>query len=377
MAKRTGRPRGPTSKRGSPEPIALPGLMDELLETSNAIIIGIDTEGRIELFNSGARRALGYTFEEVAGRSWFDLLADSDADSGSLEVFQFDIGSGARTQYEKRVLTGSGLTVTISIENTVMFDAAGEVSMVLMVGQDITRTKELERTLMEQNDRLVDAMEELTLYADLLLHDMKNANAGILGYLDLIGVDAKDDKVLGYYRKAVSEVKRATSIIDDVKVVTLTRPKWEPTPVDLDAVFAKAVERAMRGEGAGKHRFHVERSGLHVMADELLEEAVVRALDICMRHVPSSTIADVEARRDPSGSTIIAQPVHLKVKCGQIGSGRGGGNGQLAGQPGTGKGYSGMGMYIIKRIVGRYNGTVWVEAEEKGCAVHMLMSEAV
>ena len=64
------------------------GIGEELIETSNAIIIGLDMGGNIQLFNTGASRALGYTFEEVKGTSWFDYLLDRDMDQGKLEVFQ-------------------------------------------------------------------------------------------------------------------------------------------------------------------------------------------------------------------------------------------------------------------------------------------------
>jgi len=357
---------------------SFPGMINDLLETSNAIIIGIDGEGRITLFNNGARRALGYSFEDVVGASWFEYLTDMDAVRGKLEVFQFDIGSGARTQYESRVRSSSGLTVTILLENTVIFGPSGEISMVLMVGQDISRTKELERSLKEQNDRLVAAHEELTLYTDLLLHDMKNANAGIMGCLDLMEIESSDEKRGDLSRRAFAEVMRATSIINDVKVMTLTRPQWEPSPVDIDEVLSRSMERVMKGRGKGRARFDVERSGLHIMADDLLEEAMVRIFEDFLNDRTKGEKLRVEVRRDVSRSDQIAQPVRITITGGHsIEEDASNHNIPSQGPPSTGMGSKGLGMFIVKRIISRYNGLMFTEMTDEGRTVVVLLSEAV
>ncbi|MCU0799521.1 MAG: PAS domain S-box protein [Candidatus Thermoplasmatota archaeon] len=356
---------------------ALPGLLNDLLETSNAIIIGIDGEGRIKLFNNGARRALGYTNQEVEGTSWFDLLSDTDSVRGRLEVFKFDIGSGARTQYESRVRASSGLTVTILLENTMIFGPSGEISMVLMVGQDISRTKELERSLMVHNDRLIAAQEELALFADLLLHDMKNANAGIMGCLDLMGIERSEKRRRDLTSKAISEVMRATSIINDVKVVTLTRPQWEPSSVDIDDVLSKSVDRVNRGREKSLTRFDVDRSGLHVMADDLLEEAMVRIFEDCLDTGTGEERLRVEVRRDISRSDLIPQPVRLTITGCHSKAEDASDNTLSQGPPGKGNGSKGMGMFLVKRIISRYNGLMFMEMTDEGRTIEVLLSEAV
>ncbi len=357
--------------------LTLPGMINDLLETSNAIIIGIDGEGRIKLFNNGARRALGYAPEEVVGASWFDFLSDTDAERGRLEVFKFDIGSGARTQYESRVRSSSGLTVTILLENTMVFDPAGEISMVLMVGQDISRTKDLERTLKEQNDKLVSAIEELTLYADLLLHDIKNANAGIMGCLDLMEVESSDERKKDLAKRAISEVLRATSIIDDVRVVTLTRPQWEPSPVNMDEVLLKSMDRVQKGREKGCIRFDVDSSGLHVLADDLLEEAIVRIFEDYLEAGTKGGSVKVEVRRDISRSELIPQPVRIRITGGQTKALVKDDHDLSIGPSDTSKGSKGIGLFIVRRIINRYNGLVFADMTDEGPTIEVLLSEAV
>ncbi len=294
------------------------GIGDELLENSNAIIIGIDMEGHIKMFNSGAKRALGYDPKEALETIWFDYLVDKDAEKGKLEVFQWNIGTGFKTQYENRVRSASGKVITILLENTIIFDRSGTVAMVLMVGQDVTKTKRLEQTLREQSEKLTDTMEELTLYNDLMIHDMYNANAGILGYLELLTMDQipkakKDD----YLKRAISEVKKSSSIIKDVKVMSRCRPDIQQVPIDLNQAIEKAVLRFKDSheDESDLPKIDWGRPDIHIMGDELLEEAFLRILENSYQNSGSKDLRiGIEIIRDPSYSNLIPEPVRITIK---------------------------------------------------------------
>ncbi len=357
------------------------GIGDELLENSNAIVIGIDMEGNIKMFNSGAKRTLGYDPQEAIGTIWFDYLVDKDAESGKLEVFQWNIGTGFRTQYESRVRAASGKTITILLENTIIFDKEGNVSMVLMVGQDVTKTKRLEQTLREQSEKLADAMEELTLYNDLMIHDMYNANAGILGYLELISMagiskEKKDD----YLRRAISEVKKSSTIIRDVKVMSQCRPDIEQMPVDLDGTIENAISRWRESheDEEGLPIIDWERTDIHVMGDELLEEALIRIVENSYQNSRKNDLRmEIEIARDPSKSNLIPEPVKITIKD------NGGGIPEemkiaLMERPtSTEWGSQMLGLYLVKKIISRYNGLVWLENADHGTEVNIILSEAV
>jgi PAS domain S-box-containing protein len=357
------------------------GVGDELLENSNAIIIGIDMEGHIKMFNSGAKRALGYDPREAVGTIWFDYLVDKDAEKGKLEVFQWNIGSGFRTQYESKVRSASGKTITILLENTIIFDKEGTVSMVLMVGQDVTKTKRLEQTLREQSEKLADTMEELTLYNDLMIHDMYNANAGILGYLELLSMEGiPNEKKDDYMKRAISEVKKSSSIIRDVKVMSQCRPDIVLEPMDLDLTLEKALDR-WREIRDGEEDLPVidwERSDIHIMGDELLEEAIIRILE---NSFINSRVKDlrieIEIVRDPSKSNLIPEPVRITIKDNGGGIPDGIRVALLERPTSTEWGSQMLGLYLVKKIISRYNGLVWINNIDEGTEINVILSEAV
>ncbi|MGA1793536.1 MAG: PAS domain S-box protein [Thermoplasmatota archaeon] len=358
------------------------GIGQEIIETANAVIIGLDMEGNIILFNNGASRVLGFTFEEVKGTSWFDYLVDKEDQAGKLEVFQWSIGSGFRTQYETRVRSNSGATLAISLENSIIFDRSGNVNMVLMIGQDITKMKRLEESLREQSEKLVNAMDEITLYNDLMIHDIHNANAGIMGYLELLNIEGiGEDKRKKYITRALNEVSKSSSIIKDVKVMSLAKPGPERNPVDLLSVFETATRKTREEWGDRCPKIEMDIPDLHILADDLLEEGLMRVLlNIIHRGAGKGSKVKISAKRDPSRSNLVPEPVHIIISddLGNVGEDE---IKRVLDRPrSTDKGSHGLGLYLVKKIIERFGGMIWVDnsdGKRPGISVHLILSEAV
>ncbi|MGA1821620.1 MAG: PAS domain S-box protein [Thermoplasmatota archaeon] len=373
-----------TPEEDGNEPII--SLMDaslgsELIETSNAIIVGLDLDGNIMLFNSGAQKILGYDKKEILGTSWFNYLIDKDAENGVMQVFKWDIGSGFKTQYENRIRASSGKIITASWENTVIFDDEGEVSMILLVGQDITSMKKMEESLRDHGDRLSRALDEISIYNDLMLHDIKNINTAIMGYLELLSLkEITDDKRELYTKRALSEVKKSSAIINDVKIMSMAQGGIEITSVPLMEMIQASIRRIdLEMEGKSPDVLF-DHSDLHVMADDLLEEAVVLLLKhgingsgIEMPHI------EISARRDPAMQKLMPEAVHIKISnlSGIV-------EGEMASifseSPKPGEVSSKLDLYLVKKIIDRYGGQIWMEnaeGDEDRVETHILLREAV
>ncbi|MFW3145449.1 MAG: PAS domain S-box protein [Thermoplasmatota archaeon] len=360
----------------------LKGLGDELIDSANALIIGLDLEGTITLWNKGAQRALGYSPEEVKGRSWFDYLLDREAERGKLEVLQWNIGSGFRTRYESKVRSKSGMAMIISLENTVIFDKTGDVSLVLMVGQDITTQKRLEESLRSQSDKLMDAMEESSLYTDLMVHDMHNAIAGIMGYLELLSMGGtKPDKSKEYIERALAEVRKSSSIIKDVKLISQAGPLTQTGTIEISEILAHAVARFQKEMGGECPKIDIDTPEIEVVADHLLEDVVMRVLQHSVRNSKSDKPRiSINVRRDPSKTNFVPEPVHIVVADNGGGMDPSSLEGLFNRPRRTDLGSHGLGLYLVKRIISRYQGMVWVETssgKEKGLEVHILLREIV
>jgi signal transduction histidine kinase len=251
--------------------------------------------------------------------------------------------------------------------------------MVLMVGQDITPMKRLETSLRDQSEKLVEAIDEVSLYNDLMIHDIHNANAGIMGYLELLNLGGlTDDKRKNYIVRALKEVKKSSSIIKDVKVMSMVRPVGETVPIDLVTTFEKVIRTYCSDQVGAPPKIDMNIADLQVLADDLIEEAIVRILGHSLMNMNASQI-NINAKRDPSRSNLVPEPVHIVI----------GTNGKgitdemievVFNRPKrTDLGSHGLGLYLVKKIIDRFGGMVWVERSKDGknIEVHILLREAV
>ena len=354
-------------------------LGSKLLETSNAIIVGLDPKGKIILFNSGAQRFLEYEKKEVMNTPWFHYLMDDCADNGVLQILQWDIGSGLKTRYENRVRSGSGRILHISWENTAIYDEIEGISMILMVGQDITQTKKYAQSLRDHGRELSKALNEISIYNDLMLHDIKNIDAAIMGYLQLMSLDDIDPETREKYRKkALCELRKGIRITNDVGI--MARAQSEPSQIstDLSDVLANVINRIDEEACGDSIEISYEDSDLSVLADDLLEEAILQLIEQISQRVQGRVKVEIKVKRDPSLEKSVVDPVHIALEE----------NGgfiypeeaeNLFGQEPRPNEVSNMlGFYLIKKIIDRYQGKLWVESPEKGKTVtHIVLSESI
>lgn len=131
---------------------------DNLINTSNVMIIGLDTRGNIQLFNPAAERITGYTKDDLQGKNWFEVLVPKDKYSYVWEEFTRLIEGGLPQTFENPVLTKNGQEQIISWSNNdIIVD--GKISGTISFGMDITERRKVEKDLAE-NERLLRKIAE-------------------------------------------------------------------------------------------------------------------------------------------------------------------------------------------------------------------------
>ncbi|MBN9415545.1 hypothetical protein ABS71_09410 [bacterium SCN 62-11] len=128
-------------------------MMSWFFTASDDAIIGINMEGTVLLWNPGAERLLGWSSEEMIGRSAFRLVPP--ARRREIEVLM----DKARSQQqlpplETRILHKHGHEVAVSRSITAMRDANGAVIGGVVVARDISRLKRAESQLEESRQQL-------------------------------------------------------------------------------------------------------------------------------------------------------------------------------------------------------------------------------
>lgn len=202
-------------------------------------IIGTDHDGRVTLFNPGARLLLGYDVGDVLGRSTRmfhsrvairDKAAELGVDDDFMDVVrELVLPEGAGTHL--RFLRKDGIERTHAITLSQIVDDRGRTTGYVSTSEDVTDQLGVQRALeealaseREAADRLreVDAVKDA--FVSSVSHELRTPMTSILGYLEMLGEGAygelNDGQVNAVHR--VSEnTTRLLGLIDDL--LTLSR----------------------------------------------------------------------------------------------------------------------------------------------------------
>ena len=141
-----------------------------ILETIHAVVLVLDTQGRIVRFNQFMEMLSGYTLREVRHKDWFStFLPECDQDRMH-EVFQRSLRGIPVDGEISTIVTKSGDRREIAWWDKRLQDSSANTVGLVCTGHDVTDLKEAQRKLM-QAERLAAMGEAMAG----LVHESRNA----------------------------------------------------------------------------------------------------------------------------------------------------------------------------------------------------------
>ncbi|NKE73397.1 PAS domain S-box protein [Candidatus Manganitrophus noduliformans] len=131
---------------------------ENLIQTANVMILSLDTEGRIDIFNKAAEKITGYTLSELKGKNWFETLVPRDRYPSVWEYFTQVVEGGMPKAFENPILTKTGEERYILWQNN-QVKVDGKVVATISFGNDITERKKAEEALRAEH-AFREAIEE-------------------------------------------------------------------------------------------------------------------------------------------------------------------------------------------------------------------------
>ena len=115
-------------------------FLDNLVNTANTIIVGLDIEGKVFLYNQTAELITGYTKQEIQNKNWFETLVPKNKYPEVWSEFVRITEKGIPKNFENPILTKNGEERYILWQNNVI-EENGIVTGTISFGMDITENK--------------------------------------------------------------------------------------------------------------------------------------------------------------------------------------------------------------------------------------------
>jgi PAS domain S-box-containing protein len=223
----------------------------QFIETANAPIFGIDSNGLVNEWNQTSENITGYTKEEVMGQDLVKTYITKDYRAAVKQVLNNALKGKETANYEFPLFTKEGKRVMVLLNSSTRRDVEGKVVGVLGVGQDIS-----------EMDKLRTASESV---AKELRQFIETANAPIFG-IDSKGFvnewNQTSAKITGFTKEEVMGKDLVKTYITE----------------DYRAAVKQVLENALKGEETANYEFPLfTKEGKRVMV--LLNSSTRRDVD--------------------------------------------------------------------------------------------------
>ncbi|MHB8164206.1 MAG: PAS domain S-box protein [Methanoregula sp.] len=147
-------------KERTSELVRAKDFAENLISTANAMIVGLDPDGTVNLFNKAAEEITGYTRKEIIGKNWFDHIVPRDRYPEVWAEFQRLSTSGTPIFFENPIFTKSGSVRYISWNSNAILEGRTIIATISF-GIDISDKKRAEELFKESQRALATLMGNL------------------------------------------------------------------------------------------------------------------------------------------------------------------------------------------------------------------------
>ncbi len=234
-------------KQAQAETTRVASELTQLIDTANAPIFGIDTQGLVNEWNQEAVSLSGYSKDEVMGH---DLVQEfiTDEYKDSVKQVLDDALRGIETgNYEFPLYTSEGKRLEVLLNATSRKNVEGAIVGVIGVGQNITELREKEGALNQMQK--LEAVGQLT---GGIAHDFNNLLSVIGGNLRFLREDigTVSTEISELLEDAMSAADNATELTQ--QLLTFSKNKvLNPKVINANLIiekFSRFISRTLGGK---------------------------------------------------------------------------------------------------------------------------------
>lgn len=315
--------------------VAEKAYAENLIETANVMVVGLDSKGTVTVFNKGAEAVTGYSAAEIIGTMWFDTICPSAQFPQIAREWcaRYDIEDPAfkpvaGREREGRVLTKDGRERVIQWrESSVMED--GLHTGVIAFGIDVTESEaqrhELERyksgleVLVEERTRqLEDVNEDLrrataakSQFLANMSHELRTPLNSVIGFSDVL--------LRGMAGSLNDEQERQLAMVNDAgryllalvnDVLDISRVENGAVSVDVSEFDVSALARGVADSLAPS----IQARRLELVLDCPDEPLIMRSDETKVRQILTNIVMNAIKFTSSGGVTIVCSAKNGEVE---------------------------------------------------------------
>ncbi len=318
-------------------------------------------EGIYRITLDGEFLEVNDSFLNMFGYESFEELVEETEDAWQLYIQQKAVKKFIQSikkrkkvrNYEMEGMRKDG-RVIVTTQSAVLTNENGN-GVIEGIIQDITARKKAE--------------EEAEFYNSLLRHDLGNKNQIIMGYLELLSNNDLSEKQRTFLEKALQAVRTGNELIEKIRYLHQASEETGIRTISLEKVAKKVVEGyVMEAEKKGIEIKYENSKKLKVRAGMLVEEVIANLLENSIKHSNATKIKIYPVEEDGFAGICIEDngvgvPEDMKEEIFKK---------KVKGKRSSG---SGLGLYLVKKIVEKYGGKVEVADSEGGGAKFIVYFE--
>jgi len=363
--------------------------LENIFENSPDAISIVDSHGRFIRWNKMGADLYGYTFEDMKGKSAFDLYADTD----ELEKMLMSLRrKGSIKKWEMRMKRKDGSIVPFEISIGLLKDSQNETLGSVSVARDLSEIKETLTALRASNDQLNQeiierkraeqalnsASQKFTIFAYSVAHDLKSPAIGVYGLTKRLSKHARDvldEKGRTYCDQIMKVSEHIASMVEKINIYIATK---EAAPV-IETINITEILRMLKDEFSGQLSLRridwfAPESGVKIEADRLSILRIFRNLIDNALKYGGESLTRISIGYEESESlhifSVSDNGKGLKEADFEKIFGLFQRNETSRGVEGAG-----LGLAIVKEIAEQHGGRVWVESRgKKGITFYVSIS---
>jgi two-component system sensor histidine kinase/response regulator len=241
-----------------------------IIDSAGSLIVVLRPDGRIIRFNRACEQTSGYSFEEVEGRPFWDVLIVPAEMEPLKEIFRRLRQGADSIRHENHWRSRTGELRLIEWSNVVLRDKQGAAAYVISTGIDITERRRAEQALRISEQRYRDLFENAhdVVYA----HDLRGA---------FMSLNAAAERITGYTRGEALRMNMSEIVAPDMlstlqQMINSKLGGEGPTTYELD-IIAKDGRRVSLEVSARLQLEDGKPIGIHGVARDITDRKIAEA----------------------------------------------------------------------------------------------------